>query len=119
MTHIASPLAADATGRTALANPADHLAAMLTRLLLTAPGQRVMRPDWGSGLGQMVWAPAGDEMAAATRYLVEGAIQQWLGDRLRLIGLATSFADGVLLVTVDYALPDGGGQRQLTVEVPA
>lgn len=118
MTHILSPLAPDGAGHTALASADDHLAAMLRRLLLTSPGQRVMRPGFGSGLAQMVFAPGDDALAAATRFLVEGAIQQWLGQRMQLIGLATRFSDSTLTVTVDYTRPDLPEPRQLVVEVP-
>lgn len=118
MSHVASPLMTDGAGRTAFATTDDHLAAMLTRLLMTGPGQRVMRPGFGSGLAQMVFAPADDEVAAATRFLVEGAIQQWLGDRIELLGLSTDFEGSTLLVTVTYARSDTPEPVQLVVRVP-
>ena len=49
-------------------------------MLFTAPGERVNRPDFGSGLLQLVFAPNSDELAGATQFLVQGALQQWLGD---------------------------------------
>ena len=52
-------------------------------MLFTAPGERVNRPDFGSGLMQLVFAPNSDELAAATQFLVQGALQQWLGDLIR------------------------------------
>ena len=49
-------------------------------MLFTAPGERVNRPTFGSGLMQLVFAPNSDELAATTQFLVQGALQQWLGD---------------------------------------
>ena len=49
-------------------------------MLFTAPGERVNRPTFGSGLQQLVFAPNSDELAAATQLSVQGALQQWLGD---------------------------------------
>ena len=53
-------------------------------MLFTAPGERVNRPDFGSGLLQLVFAPNSDELAAATQFLVQGALQQWLGDLIEV-----------------------------------
>ena len=48
------------------------------------PGERVNRPTFGSGLMQLVFAPNSDELAAATQFLVQGALQQWLGDLIQV-----------------------------------
>ncbi len=46
-----------------------------------------MRPDFGSGLMQLVFAPNSPELAATTQFLVQGALQQWLGDLIALEGV--------------------------------
>ena len=57
---------------------------LIEQVLFTAPGERVNRPDFGSGLLQLVFAPNSDELAAATQFLVQGALQQWLGDLIEV-----------------------------------
>ena len=52
---------------------------MIEQVLFTMPGERVNRPDFGSGVMQLVFAPASDEMATAAEFLVRGNLQQWLG----------------------------------------
>ncbi len=53
-------------------------------MLFTTPGERVNRPTFGSGLLQLVFAPNSDELATATQFLVQGALQQWLGDLIQV-----------------------------------
>ncbi len=53
-------------------------------MLFTAPGERVNRPDFGCGLMQFVFAPNSVELAATLQALVQGALQQWLGNLIRI-----------------------------------
>jgi phage baseplate assembly protein W len=114
--HIASPLATDGRGRTASADLERHLAGMLERLLFTGPGERVMRPDFGTGLSELVFAPGDDELAIATRFVVEGAIQHWLGDRIAIEALSTSFDDGKLTISLGYSILATDERSTLTLE---
>ena len=43
----------------------DHVRDLIEQVLFTAPGERVNRPDFGSGLLQLVFAPNSPELAAA------------------------------------------------------
>lgn len=118
MTHIAFPLRLDARGRTATADDESYLRGLVEQVLFTRPGERVNRPDFGSGVHQLVFAPSGDELAQATRALVHGALQQWLGDLLRVEEVAVQARDAVLDVTIVYApldAPAGDERRVLRV----
>jgi phage baseplate assembly protein W len=55
----------------------DHIRDLIEQVLFTSPGERVNRPDFGSGLMQLVFAPNSDELATATQFMVQGALQQW------------------------------------------
>ena len=80
MTNIDFPFHFDSRGRTAATDDADHIRDLIYQVLFTAPGERVMRPGFGSGLLQFVFAPNSVVLAATTQFLVQGALQQWLGD---------------------------------------
>ena len=82
----------------------QHVENMLEQLLSTNAGERVNRPDFGGGLLQMVFAPGSDELAAATQFMVAGAIQQWLGDLLQVESVDATQVDSTLSVTVVYTL---------------
>jgi phage baseplate assembly protein W len=100
--HLDFPYRFDGRGRTAATDAEDHLRDLIEQVLFTAPGERVNRPSFGCGLLQLVFAPGSDELAAATQFLVQGALQEWLGERIEVAGVDVSAADGRLTVKVEY-----------------
>lgn len=102
--HIDFPFYFSAQGRTAVTDDADHIRDMIEQVLFTSPGERVNRPDFGSGLMQLVFAPNSDELAAATQALVQGALQQWLGDLILVESVEVESRDATLRVTVTYVI---------------
>jgi phage baseplate assembly protein W len=114
--NIDFPLHFDTRGRTAACDDAAHVRDMLEELLFTNAGERVNRPEFGSGLLQLVFAPNSPELAAALQFTTRGAIQQWLGDVLDLQGFDVACDDAALRVTVRYALRRSGEVRTETFE---
>ena len=53
--NISFPYRISGDGRTAAATDADHVREMIELLLFTHAGERVMRPDFGTGLLQFVF----------------------------------------------------------------
>jgi hypothetical protein len=102
--NIDFPYQFDARGRTQAADDNDHIRDMIEELLFTSPGERVNRPDFGSGLLQMVFAPNSAELASALQFTTQAALQRYLGDLIDLQGLDVSAVDNVLSVTVKYAV---------------
>ena len=102
------PLHFDPRGRTASTTGDDHLRDMIEQVIFTAPGERVNRPTFGSALLQQVFAPNSDELAATLQLLVQGALQEWLGDLIEVESVTVEAepaeAEGVLLVTVVYVV---------------
>ena len=102
--RIDHPLRFAAHGRTASTTPDDHVRDLIEQVLFTTPGERVNRPDFGAGLLQMVFLPNSDELAATVQFLVEGALQQWLGDLIEVANVAVEPEEAALRVTVEYVL---------------
>ena len=102
--NVAFPYLFDGRGRTAEANDTDHIRDLIEQVLFTAPGERVNRPEFGCGLLQMVFAPNSSELATATQFLVQGALQQSLGDIINLTSVGVSQDDSSLTVTVQYTV---------------
>ena len=102
--NVDFPFHFDQRGRTATCNDTDHIRQMIEQLLFTAPGERVNRPDFGSGLLQMVFAPNSPELAAALQFTTQAAIQRYLGDLIDLQQLEVSAQDATLSVTVKYVV---------------
>jgi phage baseplate assembly protein W len=105
------PFHVDERGRSALAGYEDHVRDMIEQLLLTAPGERVNRPDFGSGLLQMVFEPNSPELAATLQLTLDAALQRWLGDVISTEEVAVESVDGTLRVTVTYSLLLTGERR--------
>src|SRR2546430_9643296 len=78
--NVDFPYHFDNRGRTAETGDDDHIRNLIQQVLFTAPGERVNRPTFGSGVLQLVFAPNGDTLAAATRLSVAAALQEGLGD---------------------------------------
>ncbi len=98
------PYQFDGRGRTRNADEATWVRGLIEQVLFTAPGERVMRPEFGSGLRELVFAPNSPELAATTQFLVQGALQQWLADLIIVEAVEVQAVDSTLNVTVQYQL---------------
>jgi phage baseplate assembly protein W len=110
--QIAYPIQFDSGGRTALTSDDAHLRDLVEQVLFTSPGERVNRPEFGSGLLQTLFAPASDQLAAATQFVVQGALQQWLGDLIEVEAVDVESEDSTLRVTVQYVIRRSRQRRQ-------
>ncbi len=110
--EIAYPFHIDGRGRTAGAGDDEHIRQMIEQLLFTMPGERVNRPTFGSGLMQLLFAPASDELATAVQFMVQGSLQQWLGDLIQVEAVDVQSEEATLRVTVQY-LVRRNQQRQI------
>jgi phage baseplate assembly protein W len=105
---MAFPFGLDAAGRTRRATGDDWVRQALEQLLFTLPGERVNRPDFSTEIAQLVFAPATPELAAATRFLAQGALQRWLGDRVAVEAVEVEADGAVIEILVRYrTLPLG------------
>lgn len=77
---------------------------LIEQVLFTTPGERVNRPDFGCGLLQLVFAPTSGELATATQFLVQGALQQWLGALIQVEAVRVESAEATLRVLVQYVV---------------
>ena len=100
--NIDFPFHFDSRGRTAGAGADDHIRDMIEQLLFTSPGERVNRPDFGSGLLQLVFAPNSPELAATLQFTMQAALQQWLGDVIEVQALEVTSEDSQLRVALQY-----------------
>jgi hypothetical protein len=102
MTDFGYPYRVDSTGRTAGAGEEAHVRELIEQLLFTEPGERVNRPDFGGGLRRLLFAGNSPELASATEYLVQGALQRVLGDRVQVDAVRVANAEERLQITVEY-----------------
>src|SRR3954470_22332170 len=104
-TSVNFPYQFDGRGRTK--DALDHYVRQLVeQVLFTSPGERVNLPDFGSGLLQLPFAPNSVELAAATQFVVQGALQKWLSGYAKVVSVEASAEEAILTVTVIYTLID-------------
>lgn len=113
--NIRFPLRIDGRGRTAEADDDRHIVDMIEQLLFTAPGERVNRPTFGSGVLQLVFAPNGDALAAALRLTLQASLQEWLGDLIEVTDVQVEHEDSTLRLEVQYVVRRTGETRVATI----
>jgi len=109
--NIDYPFHFDAQGRAAQTSDTDHVRDMIEQLLFTNPGERVNRPDFGSGLLQAIFAPNSPELATAMEYTTRAALQRWLGDVIEVHALQFTAEESTLHVLLKYSIRQTGEQR--------
>jgi phage baseplate assembly protein W len=108
---IAFPFHPDKRGRTAEVGYDDHVRDMIEQLLFTTPGERVMRPDFGCGLLDLVFAPNSPELAAALTLSAQAALQRWLGDVIEIRSLDITSSESTVQVDITYLVRPTGTTR--------
>jgi uncharacterized protein len=113
--NVDYPFAFDTRGRTAVTDDDDHIRDMIEQLLFTNPGERVNRPDFGSGVLDLVFAPNSPELAAALQFSMQAAVQQWLGDLIQVDSLEVLSEDATLRIELQYVVRRTGEVRTTVV----
>ena len=91
-------------GRTASTSRADHIRDLMEQVLFTSPGERVMRPEFGAGLLDLIFEPNSTTLAATTQMLVHSALQLNLSHLIAVQGVDVENDDAALRITVRYTM---------------
>jgi phage baseplate assembly protein W len=109
--HVDYPFSVNSRRRTATTDRSEHIRDLIEQVLFTAQGERVNRPDFGAGVERLVFAPNSDELATATRTIVQGSLQHWLASVVEVEAVETRSDEGTLEITVVYTELDSGERR--------
>jgi len=118
-TSLAWPLAVDPSrGRIAQESDFDaHVAQLVKQVLLTAPGERINRPNFGCGVKRMVFAANGEAAAALAQATVYQALSTWLGSVISVFEVTVRAVEATLHIRIGYAVKALGERRYLNLEV--
>lgn len=114
--NIDFPFHFDSRGRTATTDDDDHIRDMIEQLLFTNAGERVNRPDFGSGLLHLIFAPNSPELASALQFTTQAALQRWLGDVIEVQALDVTSQEATLRVEIKYRVRRTQESRTATFE---
>ncbi len=106
-----------ARGRIAVVAHEVDIKQSIRILLSTAKGERVMRPDFGCGIRQMVFMPINDATSGLTRIMVHQALERWLGFLIEVNSVVVETEESTLLIDINYTVRSLGEQDYLNVEV--
>ncbi len=114
-TGWAFPVSVDAHGRIALARQERDIEEAMRIILLTPKGQRVMRPEFGCQIHELIFAPNDATTAGLAAYYVEDALGMW-EPRIHVqevIALPDSENAGRLLINIRYEIKATHDSRSL------
>lgn len=109
------PVQVENTGRIALSVFEQDIKEAIRIILSTAKGERVMRPDFGCGIHDLVFASINNTTIGLVESSVREALIRW-EPRIELLSVKVSTAEaevGKLLVGIDYRVRATNNQFNL------
>ena len=100
--NIAYPFGITDEGLVATTGYSQHIEQLIEQVLFTMPGERVNLPDFGTGITQLIFSPGSAEMVSAIQFLIQGALQRWLGNLIQVQAVQVAAEDSTLNVTIQY-----------------
>lgn len=117
--HVLFPLRLDARGRTTEGDAEEYLRGLVEQVLFTRPGERAGRPRFGSGLAGLLFEPLDADLAGTVETLVRTALQEAMGDLIRIDDVAVTVEDSAVAVTISFAPLQRPGAQVSAVFRPA
>ena len=96
---------------------AAHVEQLIKQVLLTAPGERIDRPDFGCGVRRLVFAPGGDVAATLAQTVIYQALNKWLAAAISVHEVTVTAVAERLDIRIGYAIRAQGERRYLNLEV--
>jgi hypothetical protein len=112
---IGFPLRTGATGSLALVSDHGDIREAVRLVLGTAYGERPMRPEFGCGIHDLVFAPADGRTAGRAAYEVRASLERW-EPRVTVHDVGVTFepgATGVMHISVTYSIRGTNDPRNL------
>jgi phage baseplate assembly protein W len=111
----AFPLQISQQGGFALAKGINDIEQSIRIVLGTAPGERMMRPEFGCRIHELVFAPDNASTRKLVSYFVEEALKRW-EPRIEVKEVESSSdpaQDGALMVQIKYQVKDTYDERSI------
>ena len=118
MLHIDFPFGFDSAGKTELTNWSNHKRDMLIQFLLTTPGERVNRPDFGTPLSRMCFEGNSTDLAEVIQFVARAGLDRWLGQVVEVIELNANAEEAVLILDLKYRVRGQDEVRQEQRKIP-
>jgi len=112
---LAFPLQIDPRGGIALASGDHDIEQAIRIILLTAPGERVMRPEFGCRVHELVFAPHNPTTEGLAIHYVQEALLRWEPriDVLEVDASGSPGQPGAMLITIKYQVKNTHDERSI------
>lgn len=101
--HLAFPLTVGLDGRSATVDTlSEHVAQELHQLILTALGERLFLPEFGTNVKRLIFENVDETTAGMTKGIITHAVGRWLGDRVVIEELDVRIEESALIVDLSY-----------------
>lgn len=111
----AFPLRTDATGGIALVSREREIEESIRLILGTAIGERPMRPEFGCGIHDYIFAPTDATTAGRIAYEVRASLRRW-EPRIEVADVVVDVADddpALLYIDIRYTFTNANDPRNL------
>ena len=118
-TSLRHPFSIDASrGRLARENDFNqHIRQLVMQLLMTSPGERINRPDFGCGARRLLFAPGGEVSAALARTIIHQSLTRWLSNAITVFEVSVTPVESSLEIRVGYVVRARGERQYLNMQV--
>jgi phage baseplate assembly protein W len=109
------PLRIDPTGSLGLVADHAEIRESIRLILGTAYGERPMRPEFGCGIHDLVFAPANARTAGRAAYEVQASLRRW-ESRIDVTDIDVTFEEGgvgIMYLSITYVISGTNDPRNL------
>lgn len=112
---FAWPMRVDHTGAIAMTSGSSDLDDAIRVVLLTAPGERVMRPAFGCRIWDLLFEPVNANLLGLVREAVRDALAQWEPriEVLDVVPVQDDVDSGLVRIRIDYRVRATNDRRNL------
>jgi len=109
------PLQLDSSGGVALNSYEENIGSSIQIIIGTRPGERVMRPDFGCRIHELVFQPNNEATATLAAFYVREAIRKWEPrvENVRVTAFSDSEKENVLMINLSYRVIHTNNQRNM------
>ena len=95
----------------------EHVRQLVIQVLMTAPGERINRVDFGCGVKRLVFAPNSTVAATLAQTTIFQALRKWLGTVIEVNEVSVMSIGETLEIRVGYVVRARGEKRYLNLEI--
>ncbi len=95
----------------------EHVRQLVIQVLMTAPGERINRVDFGCGVKRLVFAPNSTVAATLAQTTIFQALRKWLGTVIEVNEVSVTAIGETLEIRVGYVVRARGEKRYLNLEI--